>query len=88
MPADHFIIVRTASRSVALHVDGVLELIDVDATSIADVKRDVRSAAYVEGAALLPDGLALIHDVETFLSQAEADVLDIELAARDSGGHA
>jgi purine-binding chemotaxis protein CheW len=81
-PRDQFIIVRTASRSAALHVDRAEELIDIDRRAIADPSRQLAGAPLVAGVALLEDGLALIHDVDTFLSRAEADALAAALVAR------
>jgi hypothetical protein len=39
-------------------------------------------APLVAGVALLDDGLALIYDVDTFLSRAESGALDAAMAAR------
>jgi purine-binding chemotaxis protein CheW len=86
-PADHFVLVRTAARSAALHVDRPDDLVDVDETSVSDPQRQpdvphIASVASIAGVATLSDGLVLIHDVETFLSAAEADGLDSALNAR------
>ena len=68
---DQLVVVRTANRRVVLLVDGaqgVLELpaaAAVDATTITAIPGDIR------GVIPLPDGLVLIHDVETFLSAEE-----------------
>lgn len=82
-PADHFIIARTQSRTAALHVDQVLDLVDIDEQSIADPREHVAGAPLVAGVAMAEDGLALISDVEMFLSRAEQDTLDAALAARE-----
>jgi purine-binding chemotaxis protein CheW len=81
-PNDQFIIVRTPSRSAALHVDRAEDLIDIDRRAIADPSRQMAGAPMVGGVALLDDGLALIYDVETFLSRAESDALDSAMVAR------
>jgi purine-binding chemotaxis protein CheW len=81
-PADHFILVRTSSRVAALHVDTVTDLVDVDDRATTDSTRQVTGAAEVAGVATLPDGLVLIHDVETFLSRAESDTLSAALDAQ------
>ena len=86
VPADHFILVRAATRLAALHVDRVLDLIDVDPTAIDPMGAQVPSAAQVAGVALLPDGMALIHDVDAFLSAAEAASLDSALEREASAG--
>jgi len=84
-PADHFIIVRaptrTGRRTAALHVDRVLELADVEDNAIQTLAGQVQSADHVAGVAALADGLAVIHDVATFLSAAESESLQAALDA-------
>jgi purine-binding chemotaxis protein CheW len=79
--ADQFIIVRASSRLAALHVDRVLDLADVDDGSVEPLQGQVSSSPHIDGVALLPDGMALIHDVDAFLSAAEAESLDAALVA-------
>jgi purine-binding chemotaxis protein CheW len=86
IPADHFVLVRAATRLAALHVDRVLDLIDVDDTSVDRLESQVSSTRQVTGVALLPDGMALIHDVDAFLSAAEAETLDAALEREASVG--
>lgn len=80
-PEDHFILVRATGRTVALHVDAVVELIEIDASAIATASAELPSTPHIAGVALLPDGLALIHDVDTFLSAAENETLATALTA-------
>jgi purine-binding chemotaxis protein CheW len=82
-PSDQFILARTASRVAALHVDQVVDLVDVDEHTTSDSRRQLRGNRHIAGVATLLDGLVLIHDVETFLSQADAETLDSALVARD-----
>jgi len=77
---DHFIIARSARRVAALHVDRVLDLADVDDASVAPIDNAPRLRHHLAGVATLPDGMALIHDLDAFLSAAEADSLDSALA--------
>jgi purine-binding chemotaxis protein CheW len=79
--SDHFILVRASARLAALHVDRVLDMIDVDDTAVDPMGEQVANVSYIAGVALLPDGMALIHDVDTFLSAAEADTLSAALEA-------
>jgi purine-binding chemotaxis protein CheW len=79
--SDHFILVRATTRLAALHVDRVLDLIDVDASAVDPIGSQVASSAHIAGVALLPAGMALIHDVDTFLSAAESESLDAALEA-------
>jgi purine-binding chemotaxis protein CheW len=79
--ADHFIIVRTTRRMAVLHVDRVLDFADIDDHAVTELDGPVHAASHVAGVATLADGLAVIHDVETFLSRAEEESLDAALAA-------
>jgi purine-binding chemotaxis protein CheW len=81
-PQDQFIVARTASRVAALHVDQVVDLVDVEDDATTNAARQVSHSPHIAGVATLPDGLVLIHDVDTFLSQAEADTLDSALLTR------
>lgn len=80
-PEDHFILVRSTGRTVALHVDTVVELVEIDPNAIATASAELPSAPHIAGVALLPDGLALIHDVDSFLSAAESETLATALTA-------
>ena len=81
VPDDRLILARAAGRLVALHVDAVNELVDVDAESVQSATS--AKLPHIAGVATLPDGLLLIHDLATFLSAAERDTLD---AALDGAG--
>lgn len=83
--ADQFVIVRAANRLAALHVDHVLDLADVDDASVASLAADVPSAKHVAGVATLADGMAMINDVDTFLSAAESESLDTALETASAG---
>lgn len=79
VPADQFLLARTARRAVALVVDdvrGVLEVAD-DLVIAAAVVPGVEA---VRGVVKLSDGLVLIHDLDRFLSLDEARALDAALA--------
>ncbi|HEX4384900.1 MAG TPA: chemotaxis protein CheW [Myxococcales bacterium] len=82
--SDQFVIVRVSrggtgqeagSRVVAIRVDRALELVPVPMSMLED-PRTVAGAAEVAGAAKLPDGLLLIHDLRRFLSLEEELRLD------------
>jgi len=79
--ADHFILARASRRVAALHVDRALELADVDEAGVAWLADAVPTATQVAGVATMPDGLALIHDVDAFLSAAEVESLDAAMLA-------
>ncbi len=81
-PDDQFVIVTTSARQAALHVDRVIDLVEMDDASVADPSAVVTGVPHVAGIAQLPDGMVLIHDAETFLSAAEADTLELALDVR------
>jgi purine-binding chemotaxis protein CheW len=66
-------------------VDRALELVSIDPAEVTPAHLLARRVQYLSGVARLPDGLLLIHDLNTFLSHAEAEKLD-EASAR--GSHA
>jgi purine-binding chemotaxis protein CheW len=80
-PLDHFIVARARTRHVVLRVDRaeglrVLAPGEWDATPA-----ELPGVGYVAGAAKLVDGLVLVHDLRSFLSEAEALELDAALAS-------
>lgn len=83
-PADHFILVRTPSRVAALHVEGVADLVEVDEREMTESRSQIPSTEQIAGVATLPDGMAFIHDVATFLSQAESDSLAAAMEAQSA----
>jgi purine-binding chemotaxis protein CheW len=80
---DHLIVARAGERLVALRVERALDLTQVEAKDIEDARKIVPGAEYVAGVAMLPDGLVLIHDLQTFLSEAESAALGASLARVD-----
>lgn len=83
--SDVLILARTAVRTVALHADGVIGLLvraDAEVTPAASIAPGLR---HVGGVVKLPDGLALIHDVDDFLSSAEQERLTRALGGEESG---
>lgn len=79
---DQFVLTRSGRRTAALHVDRASDLVDVDAGRITPTAVATTAHPAIAGVATLPDGLALISDVDAFLSQAEAETLDAALAVR------
>jgi purine-binding chemotaxis protein CheW len=79
-PADHFVIVETGERTAALHVDATGWLLEVPADRITAASELTSGARHIAGTATLPDGIVAIHDVATFLSRAESELLDEALA--------
>lgn len=83
---DHFVLAWAGRRLVAIRADRALDLLYLDADRIEDPKVAVPGAEYIAGVAKLPDGLLLIHDLETFLSQAEGTALDAASSSFGMGG--
>lgn len=85
-PSEYFVLARAGDRDVALRVDRSTELISVDPADIDRGEPILCRSRYVAGVAKLPDGLVLIHDLETFLSAAEAEAIDQALAGHEKPG--
>ena len=79
-PEQHLIIATADSRLVALRVDRALDLVVVADDAIEPAARVAPGTEYVAGIAKLTDGLLVIHDLETFLSQSEAGQVDVAVA--------
>ncbi|MEW6368590.1 MAG: chemotaxis protein CheW [Acidobacteriota bacterium] len=78
--SDHFVVASAGGRTVAVSVDRALDLTEVNPAAVEDPARAVPGAEYVAGIAKLPDGLVLIHDLRSFLSQAESEQLSQALS--------
>ncbi|WNG21376.1 chemotaxis protein CheW [Cystobacter fuscus] len=86
LPSDHFIITQTGPRVMALRVDRAEGMQPLEPHALDTTPRELPGVGYVAGVVKLPDGLVLLHDLRTFLSEAEAleleDALTHEGAAR------
>jgi purine-binding chemotaxis protein CheW len=82
---DHLIVATVGRHSAALRVDRVLELARLEAGSAERAETVVPGVQYVAHLARLPAGLVLIHDLNTFLSQAEDLQLGEALADSAAG---
>ncbi|MBI5589341.1 MAG: purine-binding chemotaxis protein CheW [Deltaproteobacteria bacterium] len=79
--SDHLIIARTVRRRVAFLADSVSGLIEVPLAEVIGASKILPRIAYVEGVAKLKDGMALIHDLDGFLSLEEEKKID-EMVSR------
>ena len=68
--SDHLLIAQTQRRPVALVVDAVIGVTEID--QIVATERFADHAAYIEGVATLNGDLIVIHDLDTFLSTTES----------------
>ena len=83
---DHFVLARTARRTVALVVDEVEGVVAIPAAKIVDAVEIVPGLGSVQGVVTLPDGLVLIYDLESFLSLEETEALEAALRREVSDG--
>jgi purine-binding chemotaxis protein CheW len=83
---EHFVIAQAGNRTVAIRTDRVAEIQSIRASDIEQANRVVAGSEYVAGIAKLPDGLVLITDVESFLTQAESQALAEALGDASAGG--
>jgi purine-binding chemotaxis protein CheW len=86
-PDQVYVLTDTGRRVAALRVDAVEWLREVALDEIAEPRRFVREEGPVAGVVTIDDGLALIHDVERFLTAAEEATLEraLEEHAADGG---
>ena len=82
---DHLILAQTTRRKVALMVDAVSGVVERNDAEITEAGAILEGIDYIEGVAKLAGGLVFIHDLETFLSPAEAQRLEQALAASSKG---
>lgn len=78
-PNDHFIVGQAGARRVVLRVDRAEGLLALEPGALDTTPRELPGVGYVAGAVKLPDGLVLVHDLRTFLSEAESLALDAAL---------
>ncbi|HCA80947.1 MAG TPA: chemotaxis protein CheW [Bacteroidetes bacterium] len=77
---DHFIIARTSRRLVALEVDSVNGVYDLEHLQAMEPGESSPFTEYLSGIAGMDHGIVLITDLERFLSLEEERVLDLALA--------
>lgn len=91
LTSDHLVFVDVRDRLIALRVDRVVDLVDVEVDGQVDLSDLASAPSHLSGLSRLDeDGLLLIHDAVAFLSDPEIAALDDALAALNSssgGGH-
>jgi purine-binding chemotaxis protein CheW len=80
--SDRLALANAGGRRVAVRVDQVDWLADIDPSSIRPASELTTGLDHVKGVTQLEGGLVLIHDLDTFLSSAEAESLDSALAVK------
>ncbi|HVZ43475.1 MAG TPA: chemotaxis protein CheW [Ramlibacter sp.] len=78
--SDHFVVVRTPRRLIALVADSADDVLLVSAAELVETDSIVSGVDRLPGIARTPDGLVLIHDVEQFLDATEEAALQQALA--------
>jgi purine-binding chemotaxis protein CheW len=84
-PDDFLVTARAGERLVAVRVDAVEWLVPLDPARIDDPADLTDGVRHIAGIAHLDDGMVLIHDIETFLEQAESEALERALAGGREG---
>jgi purine-binding chemotaxis protein CheW len=79
-PGHRLVVVRTSSRLLALHVDADVELASLDADLVR--RAEALEVPGTTGIATLPDGLALVQDLEAVLSFEDGQAVDRALRAQ------
>ncbi len=79
-PSHRFILARTATRRVVLIVDAVTGVRVLADHQVTSADRALPFAPHLRGVARMEDGLALIYDLDRFLSLDEERALDASLA--------
>jgi purine-binding chemotaxis protein CheW len=74
--SDHLIVARTGARTVALVVDCVAGVIERSPVEGVPMERILQGLDFVASVMKLADGLIVIHDLETFLSLEEQQILE------------
>ncbi|MGH7804816.1 MAG: chemotaxis protein CheW, partial [Candidatus Binatia bacterium] len=75
---DHLILASAGSRTVALRVDRVVELMRFDPDRVESIDGVLPGIRDFDAVASLPEGLLMIQDVRALLSEAEsAGALDV-----------
>ncbi len=78
---DRLIIAHTSKRPVALVADAVTGVVETSAEKVVAAEKVWPGLAYVAGVVKLEDDTILVHDLDTFLSLDEEQVLDEALQA-------
>jgi purine-binding chemotaxis protein CheW len=79
--AQRLVLATAAGRTVALRVDAIEWITRLAATDIAEPDRIAHGIGWLAGVGRVADALVLVHDLGTFLRQAEAEALDDALTA-------
>lgn len=86
-PEQYLVALSVGDRVIAIRVDDVLDVADVAQDSLSTSFALSPALTGLAGVAATPEGLVVLHDIASFLTQAEADALD-QLSPADAAGAA
>lgn len=78
---DRYIIAETASRLVALVVDGVDEISELSDEELVSAKQELPFAEHLKGVAKIKGNLIMIYDLDQFLSLDEEQALSSAISS-------
>jgi purine-binding chemotaxis protein CheW len=84
--SDQFVLARTARRTVALVVDVARGVIERSAAEVIESDKILPDLKQIEGVIRLDDGMALIHDLDRFLSLDEERALAQAMTSQANHG--
>ena len=84
---DQLLVARAAHRTVALAVDKTHGVVECPADAVVMAESILPRSQQFDGIVQLPDGLALIHDLNRFLSLEEDRILEMAMAGQEGNGH-
>ena len=61
-PRDHFLIARTAQRTVVLAIDSAQGILERPSGAMIDAKSMGSNPGHLQGVIQIPDGLVMLHD--------------------------
>ena len=82
--SDLLIIAAAGSRRIAVRVDAHAGVQRIDPAALSRTDDTLSQSRYVAGLARIPDGMVVIQDLASFLSEAESDSLARALADNQS----
>ena len=81
---DNFIIARTEKRVIALWIDEVHGIKEVEPGNYTDIKASLPYAEFIKGVAKIEDNIILIYDLEQCLNLNEEMALELALLNKDA----
>jgi purine-binding chemotaxis protein CheW len=82
---DHLLVARSRGRAVALLVDEVQEVIELDPVVMVPPAEIAAGAQAIQGVVRLHDGLLLVSDPDRFLNVRDSEMLDLALEEAADG---